>query len=323
MRRFWRIFNAALSLGLIGGGLWAATHTQEILDWWRLTTYQPPTAIQRLADNTTMISKGRDLFFVSHPEINAKDTFNTNCTNHGEESVVLGCYRAQRIYLYDVTDERLQGVEEVTAAHEMLHAIYERLNEDTKKRVDEMLQRQIDSMNDARLKEMIALYNKQEPGQLLNEMHSILPTEYASLSAELETYYKQYFADRQKVVAYAQKYEQLFVDSKQRIADYDTRLASLEARINANNGDLERRQRELHQRSAQMSAWESSGNIDAYNAAVPGYNSDVQAFNALVNETRALINEYNQLVDTRNKEVGAQNDLYNSLDSRYQPVPTD
>ena len=36
-------------------------------------------------------------------------------------------------YIYNVNDERLNGLKEVTAAHEMLHAAYERLPESDKK----------------------------------------------------------------------------------------------------------------------------------------------------------------------------------------------
>ena len=74
-----------------------------------------------------MTDKGRNLFYVYDPQLLDKDGFNTQCTIE-EQSIVLGCYDGSGIYLYDISDVRLEGVEEVTSAHEMLHAAYGRLS---------------------------------------------------------------------------------------------------------------------------------------------------------------------------------------------------
>lgn len=312
--------NLIVTLLIIAAGIWAVYNRQGILDWWRLQSYKPTEQVVKLADSTSMVGRGRELFYVSEPAIEGRDSFNIHCTNHNEQSIVLGCYRAQQIYLFDVTDERLAGVEEVTAAHEMLHAAYERLSNDEKQRVNAMLDPQIKALADPRLLNLIKLYNKQEPGQLYNEMHSILGTEYRELSAELENYYKQYFSDRLKVVSYSERYEAVFTASQERIAGLDARLDELKKGIEANNAALETRQRELERDSDRLNALRQS-NPEQYNQAVPGYNAQVREFNALVNQTKQLIDEFNALVEQRNKEAAAQNDLYHQLDSRYQSVP--
>ena len=38
------------------------------------------------------------------------------------KTAVLGCYANREISIFNVTDQRLDGIREVTAAHEMLHA---------------------------------------------------------------------------------------------------------------------------------------------------------------------------------------------------------
>ncbi len=48
-----------------------------------------------------------------------------------KRNAILGCYNpsSRDIYIYNVTNSELDGVKEVTAAHEMLHAAWERLSE--------------------------------------------------------------------------------------------------------------------------------------------------------------------------------------------------
>lgn len=314
-----RLGNLLMLMLIVVGTIWAVWQRQTLLDFWRLQSFKPSAEIARLAETTTMRGRGKDLFYSSQPALLTKETFNQHCTNNNEQSIVLGCYREQTIYLYDVTDSRLAGVEEVTAAHEMLHASYERLSDQDKKHVDSLLEPQIKSLTDSRLLGLIDLYNKQEPGELYNEMHSILGTELRDLSPELENYYKQYFTDRKKIVDYSERYETLFSNSKARIETFDKQLTDLKEQIDANNARLEAEQRELETQANTMTTLRNSSQIDAYNAQVPLYNAKVQAFNALVATTKSHVEEYNRLVEERNQEVAAQDDLYQSLNSRYQP----
>ena len=54
-----------------------------------------------------MTDKGRNLFYVYDPQLLDKDGFNTQCTIE-EQSIVLGCYDGSGIYLYDISDVRLE-----------------------------------------------------------------------------------------------------------------------------------------------------------------------------------------------------------------------
>lgn len=314
--------GVVFQLALIGLSVWAILHRQDIIDWYRLQNYHPLAEVIQLADHDTMVNRGRDLFYASQPSIDDKQPFNDHCSNNGERSLVLGCYRAQRIFVFNVTDPKLDGVKEVTAAHEMLHAAYERLSSSDKQKVNNMLLPVIKNITDKRLLGLIQLYNKQEPGELYNEMHSVLGTEYRNLTPDLEQYYRQYFSDRSKIVGYSEKYEAVFTESKNRIAAYDTQLAALKQQIQNNNSELEQRLQELNQKSAQLNQLREDGQIQQYNSMVPAYNTQVNQFNALLAQTKNLIDEYNALVDRRNQEAVAQNALYESLNSRYQAIPS-
>jgi hypothetical protein len=315
----WLITNFAIALALVGAGYMVVIYRQSILDWWVLHSYQAPANIKQLADDDTMVGWGRDLFYVSEPQVENSETFNMHCSHTGEKSIVLGCYTAQRIYVYNVTDSRLSGVQQVTAAHEMLHAAYERLDGGTKTQVNAWLTAELAKVTDERLKGLIDLYNKQEPGELLNEMHSILGTEYGNLSPELENYYKQYFSNRAKIVQYSQTYEGVFTASQIKLDQLETKLNALKQQIDANTDEINQQRAALNAQNAQLNSLRQS-DPSAYNQQVPTYNTRVQAYNNLVIATRSLIDQYNQLVAEHNNEATAQNSLYQSLNSHYQTV---
>lgn len=315
----WLLVNLLLTGVLVGAGYFVVVFRQDIQDWWALRNYAPPANIVKLADDTAMAGQGRDMFYVSQPRVEDSDAFNMHCQNTGEKTVVLGCYVGQQIYLYNVTDARLAGVVEVTAAHEMLHAVYERLDTSEKAHIDALIEAELPKVTDERLKGLIELYATTEPGEKLNEMHSILGTEYTNLSPELETYYKQYFSDRTKVVAFAQQYQGAFAASQARIADMSGRLEELKKKIDTNTASITRQKAELDAEAKRMNDLRSRDTA-AYNKAVPEYNAQARAYNNLVIATRSLIDEFNQLVIEHNNEAAAQNSLYHSLDSHYQTV---
>jgi len=315
----WLLVNLALTAALVGAGYFVVVFRQDIQDWWALRSYAPPANIAQLANTTTMAGHGRDMFYVSQPRVEDGDAFNMHCSRTGEKTVVLGCYVGQQIYLYNVTDARLAGVVEVTATHEMLHAVYERLDAQDKNRINALIEAELPKVTDDRLKGLIEMYAQTEPGEKLNEMHSILGTEYAGLSPELETYYKQYLSDRGKVVALAQQYQGAFSASQVRIADMGGRLEGLKKQIDTNTEELNQQKSELDADGARLNEMRSNDTA-AYNKAVSVYNAKARAYNNVVIATRSLIDEYNQLVIEHNNEAAAQNSLYHSLDSHYQTV---
>lgn len=186
---------------------------------WR---YNPSSSVVALADRSAMSDDGRFLFYASKPTIASKEQFNVNCQKMIEKTAILGCYTKRQIYVYDITDSRLDGIREVTAAHEMLHAVYDRLGRAEKNQVDSLIERETTNLTDKKLQERLALYDKTEPGERNNELHSIIATEIKNISPELEKHYSQYFKDRQAVVKLAESYSRVFRE----IEDEQTRLVA-------------------------------------------------------------------------------------------------
>jgi hypothetical protein len=311
--RFWS-YSTSLLILLLAATAWFKQ--DALFDAWRLRSYSPSAEVSHLADATTMTSGARRLFYVYRPVLEDKGSFNQHCSN-SEQTIVLGCYiEHQGIYLYDISDQRLNGVVEVTAAHEMLHAAYDRLSDKERKQIDGMTMQVAESLTDERLKSTIENYRKKDPSVVPNELHSILATEVRDLPPDLEAYYSRYFTDRKTVIDLADRYKQAFTERENQVKSIDAQLTALKAQIDALNDSLESQQKALQARHDDLQQKRSSGNAEEYNAAVPGYNQAVVAYNTDVNKQKQLVTRYNNLVEQRNALATEENELIKALDSR-------
>lgn len=292
---------------------------QSIIDWWHLRGYSPASQIVEIADKTTMSGYGRRLFYVNHPQLLDIDVFSKRCKVGAEKTIVLGCYNGgdRGIFLYNVTDERLSGVIETTAAHEMLHAGYARLSATQKDRINALLEQYYEhELKDERIRSTIDAYKISEPTELDNEMHSIFATEVRNLPSELETYYGEYFSNRDAVVSMTERYQAEFTSRRDQAEEYDKQLATLKPIIEANQAEITRQLAVLTAESTRMDSLKSAGRTDDYNALVDDYNASVKAYNALLTKTQSQIDEYNAIVEKRNALSLETRDLTEALSGR-------
>lgn len=322
MRRSSHLGGLLVSLALLLVAVGAVVYRQDLIDWWQLRNYTPPAEIARLADQGTVTSYARKVFYVARPSVEGGDQFNKHCNKKEEKTIVLGCYNGRYIYVFNVTDERLDGVKQVTAMHEMLHAAYDRLSGKERDRVNVMLEEQLAKIkDDEHINELVAQYRKSEPKEIDNELHSILGTEVRNLTPELEEYYAQYFDNRKAVVAFAEQYEGIFKQSQREISAIDVQLANLKQVIDANTSALDVDYAELESESQRMEQLRDGGDVEAYNALVPGFNAKVQAYNAKSSSTKQMISRYNSLVEERNNKEAAHNNLASGLNSNLKTAP--
>jgi hypothetical protein len=302
----------------------AAIHHQDIFDWYKLRDYDAPAVVSQLATQDTMTDYGRKVFYVNHPSALDKPSFVNHCPagSKSEQTIVLGCYHGFQngIYLLNVDDPRLNGVEQVTAAHEMLHAAYDRLSSKERDRVDAMLLNYYTtSLTDHRILATIDAYKKSEPNDLVNEMHSIFATEISTLPPQLEQYYSQYFTNRAQVAGFAATYQAEFTSRQNIVTADDARLATMKTQIDQLTDDIRSKQANISSQRSILNGLRSS-DVEAYNAAVPGYNSLVNAYNSEIDQLRSLINQYNQLVNERNAVALEADQLTRELSSDVQPI---
>ncbi|HET7529147.1 MAG TPA: hypothetical protein VFJ84_02890 [Candidatus Saccharimonadales bacterium] len=319
MKAVKRISGLALTLALLSVPFLVYFNAQALTDWWRLRGYTPPKPVSSLAAQDTMTPYARHVFYVNHPDLESSASqFRADC-NESEQTIVLGCYRSDQngIFIYDVQDKRLAGVQQVTAAHEMLHAAYDRLSASDKSSVDNMLADYYNTgLTDQRIKDTINEYKKTEPNDLVNEMHSIFGTEIARLPAPLEKYYQRYFTDRQAVIGFEQSYQGEFTSRESQIKADDAKLASMKADIESQEASLRAQAQAINADRARLDSQKAAGDTQAYNSGVPGFNREVEAYNAGVERLRREISAYNQLVVERNAIAVELTSLDQAIDTR-------
>ena len=311
-----KIISTLLILGLVSAPFIVLWQRQNIYDTWRLHNYQPPIAVVNLANNTTMNSYARKVFYVEQPQLQSLETFRSNCTT-SEQTIVLGCYKTKiGIYVYDVADPRLAGVQEVTAAHEMLHAAYDRLSSAEKSRINTLTQQAYATITDERIKKNVEAYREKDPGIVPNELHSILGTEVNSLPEPLESYYKQYFTNRSKIVGYSAQYESEFTNREAAVSKYDEQLKTMKTTIENLNSSLDLQGKEIDKENNRLQSLRAQNEVATYNAAIPGYQQMVKRYNQDLATLKTTITSYNTIVEKRNAIVGEEKSLFESLDTR-------
>lgn len=292
-------------------------YRQDLIDYYRLHGYVAPASIVQLSTETTMTPLAQRVFYVNHPQLKDKVAFANSCPNRGgEKTIILGCYHGNQngVYLLQVVDKRLNGVIQVTAAHETLHAFYDRLSSSERSHVDAMLLDYYhNGLKDQRIKDTIDGYRQSEPKDLVNEMHSIFGTEVATLPHDLETYYQHYFKDRSKVIAYAEQYQGEFSSRQAAIKQDDQQLSDLKHKFNALEASLAQEQTQITARQQDLIAKQRSGDIAGYNAGVAPYNASIDSYNSQVRLVQSLVSQYNQLVNSRNELASEVSELSAAL----------
>ncbi len=235
-RIFGIVLAVLLNLALAVTIGWLVTHRDRVSDQFAVWNYTPSAAITDYASRSTMTDEGRFLFFASRPSVASGKAFETACATHQEGVGILGCYLQtdRSIHLFDVTDPRLDGLEEVVASHEMLHAAWDRMSEDERATLAPLLEAEVAKRSDdSALAATLAFYATAEPGERLNELHSILGTEYSDLSPQLEAHYALYFSDRAAIAAMHDASNAVFLAQQQQITDLVSQIDALMSGINA------------------------------------------------------------------------------------------
>ncbi|WP_231600165.1 MULTISPECIES: hypothetical protein [unclassified Salinibacterium] len=287
------VLAVALNLAVIATGVWALTNQQRISDQFAVWDFEPSATVQAYVTTAAMSDEGQFLFYASHPEIQTNPIFNTTCSNVEENFGVLGCYfpSSKSIFLYDVTDERLDGIEEVVAAHEMLHAAWDRLSTAEQDRLTTLLEAAAESMkDDPEFATTLEFYAKTEPGERSNELHSIIGTEFADVGPELEAHYAEYFTDRATVVALHEKSNAVFTEQLEASAKLVDQLDALRASID--------------------------DDYATYNSGYDELNNDIDSFNSRADE--GDFNTLDQFNSERNDLISRQdylNTLYDSIEA--------
>ena len=199
-----------------------------IYDWFRGVTYRPTAEMISIRDELNLTGRGEFLFNATQPELNEADAFNANCRQDESEVAVLGCYTAGNIYVYNITDVKLDGIRELTAAHELLHAVWARMGNAEKEDLKPILQ-QVYQNNLSVLKDDIETYADDER---IEEIFVRAGTEIKKLPDVLEKYYAEIFDDQDAVVDFYESYIAVFREIKMKMEGLASEIEVLRDSIN-------------------------------------------------------------------------------------------
>jgi hypothetical protein len=321
------IIAGVLSLLIFVFAGWLVFNQQYAVDQVTVWSFRPSSEVKAIEDRAEFTGKGEFYFYASQPEVASGDRFNQGCPRYEVGSPILGCYTTGKIYIFDVTNEKLDGIEEVTAAHEMLHAVWERMSDSEKQKIGALLRAAYYQRAGEELIARMEYYERTEPGQFENELHSILGTEVSSLGDELEDYYSGYFEDRQAVLALHDGYNSVFESLSNRSEELYEDLVALEqaitvktVRYNADVALLSDDIDDFNSR-ADSGAFASTTQFNQERAALMARSSQLEADRAAINADIAQYNSKYKEYQKVASQIEALNDSLDSIDS-LKPQPT-
>ena len=290
----------------------------------RNLTTSTPSDVENLVSRLKLTDKAKFIFGAVDPQIEASDAFNFACTTTEASVASLGCFdpNTQKIHIYRVESEELAGEVEATAAHELLHAAWERLSYFDHARLEPLL---LEVYNSEAYHDQLAESTKEYAADaILTELHSQIAERIKDLPDELEKHYAQYFEDQDLIVSYFDQYSSVF---EKLMSEADALLKEIDTERTA-----------LMQQADDYEAW-----LDDYNSRVNQFNAcardpDCSLINfeirrdEFVSEGRRIDEAYaayesaraalNAKIDTYNSSVQHLKDLDYALDSRASPTTT-
>lgn len=295
--------------------IWLVFNRQYALDQVSVWGYQPTSEVEAISEKVGFSEKGKFTFYATKPQLEDQSSFNKQCPRQEAGSPILGCYTTEdRIFIYNLTNQQLAGMEEVTAAHEMLHAVWFRMSNEERSKLEVDLKAAYEKIDNPDLKARMDYYERTEPGEFANELHSILGTEVADLGEPLEAYFNQYY-DRATVLALHKQYSSVYLALHSRADElyqsmqdlsgtlktqttaYDSAVAQLSADINsfnarARDGDFTTQAQFNRERAALMAR---SAKLDADRLAI---NASIETYNEYYAEYQELAKQIEVLNDS-------------------------
>lgn len=291
----------------------------KIQDFFQGNAYQPSAEMARIRNDLQLTDKGKFIFNSAQPKLSESDEFNKYCRSDSPEAAILGCYTMNNIYVYNITDAELDGIRELTTAHELLHAVWARMSDEEKTALVEPLTRTFEANQDFMAEEI----NNYDISQKQEELYVRAGTEVANLPADLERHYAEIFKNQDAVVAFYDKYIGVF-------RTLTAELDSLKAELDQINTVVTAKTAEYEQRSSQLNAEVTSFNSCArttgcfkteeeFEAKKSVLMGEQAALEALYEEINSLIASYNSKVEIYNTDVLRSENLNNMINSNSKP----
>ena len=322
---FGRIVHFALTLFLLASAFAIVVFQQQIRDYATVFNYNPSAEIFEITQKISLTKEAERIFYATDPQVEGAEKFNENCTNQLEQTTVLGCYKDDRIYIFDVQNPELEGIKEATAAHELLHAVWARLGENERASLSSELLREYARVKTPELEQVMENYKITEPGQHENELHSILATELVNLSQTLENHYARYFTDRTKILSFYNSYNSRFTELREESDRILKDTEALKSQIDLEVAEYQLEMSNLNANISQFNTWARNGYYTSqweFEADRAKLQSEIGAMNMRRDEINSKVDYFNSLTQRLNQISIESKQLTDSIDSRLT-APSD
>lgn len=272
-----------------------------------------------------MNDEGKFLFYSAQPLLEERGDFNKSCPNYSSGALaILGCYDGQKIYIYNISNPKLVGIREETAAYEMLHAAYKRITGDDKIKLDSLIEAEYKKQATKDTDAAVTYFAKYEPNDRDNELFSVIATQFSTISPQLESYYSRFFTNRQTLVALYDTYSSVFSGLKSQSDDLYNEITILGKQISANKASYDQESAQLQSditafnekaRSGTMTQSEYNSARSSLETRISQLSSDRQAVNDMITTYNDELTQYQAL------SVQVQT-LNQSIDSSLSPTPS-
>lgn len=318
-KRVRNIIGCTLLVILTAIAIAIVLNRQWIYDFWRGRTYVASAEMSDIRTSLGLTGQGEFLFNASQPELSTREDFNERCRKEGDEIAILGCYTEGNIYVYNITDAELDGIREVTAAHELLHAAFARMSDDEKSALRPYLD-QVYKDNEQILSEDLANYNAAEE---FEELYVRAGTEVKDLPAALESHYAKIFKNQDLVVGFYEKYIIVFRELKAELEALEDEMASLTEQIEQKTIEYENRIEGLN---ASIISFNSCAGVAGCFVSEADFYArrnvlvgEQNALERMYEEINGLIDEYNAKVEIYNADVLRSERLNTIINSSNKP----
>lgn len=158
--RIGTVFAFVISAAFVVAAVWLFFNRQYAQDWISVQGFTPSQSIATINDRAEFTDKGEFIFYATRPQVENQETFNKECPRQEAGSPILGCYTTDdRIYIYNLTNDRLDGMEEVTAvSRDASRCLVSYKRRSERERLTTLLKSAYDKVDDAELKTRMRYY---------------------------------------------------------------------------------------------------------------------------------------------------------------------
>lgn len=137
--------------------------------------------VKRVAAGAGLSLKGEYIYYKSNPQLVSANQLDKVCPREKSENIEYGCFdtSTNSIYILKIPDGRFNSIEYTTAAHEMLHAAWQSLDDQERSNLGGKLMKLYNAKSSAgkKLRTSLKRYGNIDKNLLHNELHSFVGSE--------------------------------------------------------------------------------------------------------------------------------------------------